>query len=170
MKKFALSLVCLLAISASLLGQNIVGFWKTVDENTKKPQSVVAVYEYQGKYYGRLILTYNSDGSVNDTIYSPRERAPGVIGEPYYAGLDIIWDLQPDGKKFTGGEIMDPEKGRIYGAELWVDEKGNLVVRGKVLFLGRNQTWPKALENDFPQGFKMPNLNELTPVIPKVKG
>lgn len=161
---FYLSLICL--TGNLFCSEDIVGFWKTVDEKTGKPQSVVAIYPYQDKYYGRLIVTFDEGGKIEDTIYQATNRAPGVVGTPFYAGLDIIWNLKPDGKKFIDGEILDPEHGRIYGAEVW--RKGeDLIVRGKVLFLGRNQTWPRAVEEDFPKGFQKPDLTKMTPVIPK---
>ena len=34
----------------------------------------------------------------------------------------------------------DPTKGKVYGCEMW-REGEKLIVRGKIAFLGRNQTW-----------------------------
>lgn len=152
--------------SDSLQEGGIIGFWKTIDEKTGKPQSVVAIYPYNGKYFGRLIVTFDRQGEIEDTIYSATERAPGVVGNPFYAGLDIIWDLKPQGEKFVDGEILDPEHGRVYGAEIWRKDH-NLIVRGKVLFLGRNQTWQPAEDSDFPEPFKKPDLYALVPQIPQ---
>lgn len=164
---FTLS-IFMLAHAFIAADDGIIGFWKTVDEVSGKAQSVVAVYQYDGRYFGRLILSYDKNGSVNDTIYNPRERAPGVVGDPYYMGLDIIFNLKKVGNKYTDGSIIDPQKGNKYGAELWVDEN-NLIVRGKLLFFGRNQTWPPAEQRDFPQGFVLPDISKFVPVIPKVK-
>ena len=146
--------------------EEIKGFWKTVNEHTKKVDSIIAVYPYQGKYYGRIVVTYNDDGSLNDTVDKPKTRAPGVEGDPFYAGLDMIWDLKEQGNKFSNGSIMDPEKGNIYGAEVW-KEGDNLIVRGELLIFGRNQTWLPVLKNEFPENFKVPNLASFVPVIPK---
>ena len=52
----------------------------------------------------------------------------------------MIWDLQKKKDRYTGGEILDPKKGKVYGCEIW-REGDNLIVRGKIAFLGRNQTW-----------------------------
>lgn len=168
MKRIFLFCLCLLFSPAlSLFGDDITGFWKTIDDKTGQPQSIVAIYPYQGKYFGRLIVTFDEKGNIEDTIDKATTKAPGVVGNPYYAGLDIIWDLKPEGGgKFTDGEILDPERGRVYGAEVWRKDN-NLIVRGKVLFLGRNQTWPPAGEADFPPHFKKPDLQALVPVIPK---
>jgi uncharacterized protein (DUF2147 family) len=171
MNKLIVRIVTLLLSIVSInayANDDIVGFWKTIDEVTNTPQSVVAVYKYQDKYYGRLILSYNENGTVQDTIYAPSKRAPGVVGEPYYSGMDIIYNLKKNGNKYTDGNIIDPEKGNRYGAELWVQD-GVLYVRGKLLFFGRNQKWPPAQHSDFPQGFVKPDLTKMVPVIPKLK-
>lgn len=168
-KTFIFSLFFSFLFTLNVLAQDVVGFWKTIDDKTGKPQSIVAIYEYQGKYFGRIIATYNDQGKFKDTIYLAKERAPGVEGNPHYAGMDIIWDLEKDknGSKYKSGSILDPLHGRIYDAEIWV-ENGKLVVRGKILFLGRNQTWPPVNLSEFPQGFKIPELHTLIPAIPTV--
>ena len=168
-KTLMLCLFYLFSFSSALVAQDIVGFWKTIDDETGKAESIVAVYEYQGKYYGRIVATYDENGNINATMYAPGQRAPGVIGNPFYAGLDIIWNLQNDGSRYTDGKILDPEHGRVYGAELWVNNNGDLVVRGKLLFFGRNQTWPPAQDNDFPSNFRKPDLTAFVPSIPRVK-
>ncbi len=170
MKKILLSLLCLFLFNGLQAGQDIAGYWKTIDDKTGKAQSIIAVYPYQGAYYGRIIATYDDKGSgqISDSIYNPQTRAPGVKGNPYYSGMDIIWGLQNNGTRFTNGSILDPEHGKVYGAELWVDQNGNLVVRGKLFFFGRNQTWLPLTQNDYPPNFQLPRLDSLVPSIPQV--
>jgi hypothetical protein len=64
---------------------------------------------------------------------------------------------------------MDPEEGKVYDADLWNDKAGNLVVRGKIWVFGRNQTWPRAVESDFPPNFQKPDLKTMVPKILEVK-
>lgn len=167
MRKIALSLLCLATCFSEAFAESIAGFWKSVDEESGKARSVVAVYEYKGKFYGRLIATYNDEGKIDETIYNPKSRAPGVEGEPYYCGLDFIWDLSPHHGKYKG-KIMDPEKGKVYKAVLWV-ENGNLIVRGELFIFGRNQTWPPADPKDYPPKFTLPNVSTFVPKIPEPK-
>lgn len=167
MKNFILMLVMFVSsFFSGLMAEDIIGFWKTIDDETHKPQSIVAIYEYQNKYYGRLIATYDDNGKINDTIEHPVHRAPAVKGHPFYSGLDFIWDLEKEGPKYVNGVILDPEKGDEYVAEAWI-ENGNLIMRGKILFMGKNQTWPPATDADFPPGFKKPDLKKLVPKIPE---
>lgn len=158
-------LLFLLISCTGLAAQSIAGFWKSIDDETGKPRCVVAVYEYKDMYYGRMIATFDDTGKVKETIYAPKGRAPGVLGNPYYCGLDFIWNLRDRGSKFKG-KIMDPEAGSIYNAELWV-ENGNLIVRGKLLFFGKSQTWLPATQADFPKGFKMPDTAKFVPEVPE---
>ena len=156
-----------LLLFATAFTQSITGFWKSVDDETGLARCVVAVYEYKNLCYGRIIGTYDSTGKMKDSIYHPVARAPGVVGDPPYSGLDIIWDLENGGSSYNG-KILDPENGKVYRAELW-REDDNLIVRGKLLFFFRSQTWLPATAADFPKNFKLPDLKKITPVIPEVK-
>lgn len=160
------TLVFLLIFFTGLTAADIEGFWKTIDEKSGNPRCVVAIYEHNGMYFGRIIGTYDDEGKMKETIYAPKEQAPGIVGNPYFCGLDLIWNLEMQGASFKG-KIVDPEKGNIYNAEVWT-QKGALVVRGKLLFFGRNQEWLPATKTDFPKDFKLPDVKKFVPVIPKV--
>lgn len=163
-----ISLLCFLAFSQGLFAQDVVGFWKTINDKTGKAQSIIAIYENQGKYYGRIVATYDEQEKIRDTIADPKDRAPGVEGEPFYSGLDIMWNLKRNGEKYTDGKIMDPQKGKIYDSEMWT-KNGKLIVRGKIWVFGANQEWVAAQDSDFPPGFKRPDLTQLEPSVPRVK-
>jgi uncharacterized protein (DUF2147 family) len=165
MRSFSFLFFALLA-TFGFTTEDIGGFWKTINEQGEA-QCIIAVYEYDDVYYGRIIGIFNENGVMDDNIYHPNRKAPGVVGTPYYCGLDIIWDLVDAGVKFKG-KILDPEKGNIYNSELWVNSDGNLVVRGKYLMFGRNQTWLPVAESDFPKDFKRPDLAAIVPSVPEV--
>ena len=134
MKKILLTCLLVLSSHIAVAKESVVGFWTTIDDETKTPKSVVQIYEYQGKIFGRVVdLIKNKDAVAK------------INGSPKIKGLDIIWDLEQKGSKYTGGEILDPVKGKVYGCEIW-REGDNLIVRGKIAFLGRNQTWIKNTE------------------------
>lgn len=153
--------------SSCAFTEEITGFWKSINEKSHQPESVVAIYEYKGLYYGRIVATYDKQGKITETLKDPKERAPGVIGNPYYCGLDFIWRLAKKNDRYQG-KIMDPEKGKIYRAALWV-QNGNLIVRGELFIFGRNQTWLPFKDSEFSSGFNKPDVAKFVPVIPKVK-
>lgn len=159
-------ILALFSFCALFAADGISGYWKSVDEKTGQAQCVVVVYPYKDKYYGRIIGTFDDKGKMTESIYSPKDRAPGVIGNPFYCGLDLIWNLRDKGERFKG-KIVDPEEGNIYTAEVWVED-GSLIVRGELFIFGRSQTWPAATAADFPKGFKKPDVAKFIPVIPEV--
>lgn len=107
----------------------VEGYWTTIDDETNTAKSVVQVYEYQGKIYGRVV-----------ELFQNKEAVAKLPDEPKIKGLDVIWDMEKKKDKYTGGKILDPKTGKVYACDLWRDGD-KLIVRGKIAFLGRNQTW-----------------------------
>lgn len=144
MRKIFLGLVMGLLSVSAWANEGVFGYWTTIDDETKEAKSIVRIYEHQGKVYGRVVKV----------LTNPTAKAK-LPGEPLIEGLDIIWDLTKDDDEYSGGEILDPKKGKVYGCALW-REGDNLIVRGKIAFLGRNQVW-------------LPNsdLKDETPLVPR---
>ena len=144
--KYILSLAILMYASLAFAAEDITGLWTTIDDETNEPKSVVQIYKYQGKVYGRVVKLFKNQDKT----------AVGIKGNPKIAGLDILWNLQDEGERFEDGKILDPAKGKIYSSEAWIED-GKLIVRGKIGPFGRNQTWIKnedeglKTENPVPQ-------------------
>jgi uncharacterized protein (DUF2147 family) len=158
-----LSLFTLLVLCSALNAQNVEGFWKRINAKTGNTQCVISIYNYQGKYYGRIIGTFDADGKMKENLYAPEDRAEKVFGSPYYCGMDLLWDLQESGSKYRG-KIVDPRSGKIYDAAIW-NKNGNLIVRGELFFLGKNEVWYPLEEGDFPSDFKAPDLTQFVPMM-----
>ncbi len=103
---------------------------------------------------------------MDDTIYHPKDRAPGIVGNPYYSGLDIVWTTKANQNSKYKGYVVDPTKGKKYTAKLWKDGD-NVILRGEVLIFGKNVTWPPFLEANFTKDFPKPDLSTFIPIIPK---
>jgi uncharacterized protein (DUF2147 family) len=59
-------------------------------------------------------------------------------------GMVIVSGLKKDGNEYTGGEILDPAKGKVYRSKAKLLDGGKkLEVRGYVgaPMFGRSQTW-----------------------------
>ncbi|MBO4295066.1 MAG: DUF2147 domain-containing protein [Alphaproteobacteria bacterium] len=145
MKKILfLMMMCLPCVGFA--SDDVVGYWTTIDDETNSPKSVVQIYEYQGKIYGRVV-----------ELFQNKEAVAELPDKPFIKGLDVIWDMEKNKDKYTGGKILDPKKGKVYDCDLW--RKGDkLIVRGKIAFLGRNQTWeqnttfkPETTESPVPK-------------------
>lgn len=163
-------LILLLAvISATGLtaAESVIGLWRGVDENTGESTMFTYIYEYRGKLYGRMVVTFD-EGIMKDQINKPGDRAELIVGDPFYAGMDIIWEMEDRGNRWKKGQICDPKEGKVYASEMWRDGE-NLIVRGKIGPFGRNQTWQPVRSSDLPPGLDYGNPSSWTPVIPEMK-
>ena len=134
-------LIWLLGARLVLAAESPVGKWNTLDQKTGKVVSEVQIYEQGGKLFGKITsLTEpnNQQGKPKICV-----KCTGADKDKPIIGLVILKDLGPSGDHYKGGTILDPEDGKIYSAEIWV-ENGQLKVRGYVGFVYQTRTWLKA--------------------------
>ncbi|MDZ7665033.1 MAG: DUF2147 domain-containing protein [Desulfotignum sp.] len=126
MKKLLLHILilvvsCFIFNGSALAGAPIEGKWKTIDDETNEPKSIVQIFEKDGQYYGKIIeLFLKPDADPHPTCDKcpdddPRKDQPTL-------GMEIIQDLKPDGDVYSGGTILDPKKGKIYKCKIWAEE------------------------------------------------
>lgn len=136
-KTFLLLFVSFLVGLTTMSAQNITGKWKTIDDETGKPKSIVEISEKDGKIYGKIveILTTKRDAIC--------EKCPGTDKGKPILGLTIIKGLKKDGNEYSGGKILDPTSGKEYKCVIKTNGTDKLDVRGYVGIqaLGRTQTW-----------------------------
>ena len=131
--------ILFIAMTVSGYGQSIVGKWKTIDDESGKPRSIVEIYEEGGKYFGKIVKLFREPGEDPDPIC---EECGDDRKDQKIIGMEIITDLKfnKGDQIYQKGEILDPENGNIYDCKLWIEE-GKLKVRGYLLFFYRTQTW-----------------------------
>jgi uncharacterized protein (DUF2147 family) len=118
-----------------------VGLWQTIDDHTGKPRGLVRIVEANGEYRGRVEKTFPKPGEDPD----PKcEKCAGARYNQPVIGMTILWGLRKQGEEYAGGEILDPEDGKIYRARMRLEDGGKkLDVRGYIGFslFGRSQIW-----------------------------
>jgi len=124
-------------LSISIHAQSVIGRWKTIDDDSNKPKSIVEVYEKNGKIFGRIEKLYLEPGEDPDPVC---DECTDHRKDKKVMGMTIITDMEKDGDEWNGGKILDPENEKIYRCKIWVED-GNLKVRGYIAFLYRTQTW-----------------------------
>lgn len=141
-KLFALAIVgVLVGVTPGLAAEPVTGKWKTVDEKTGKEVSTVELYEQGGKVYGKITgLTEPTDTQGKQKVCT---KCPGADKDSPIVGLVIIKDLSASGDRYKNGTILDPDDGKVYKSEVWVED-GKLKVRGYLGLFYRTQTWLKG--------------------------
>ena len=82
-------------------------------------------------------------GTIVGVERGPDEAIPTDVHGRSQCGLTIITNEKPDTDSTWLGKIMDPRDGGTYQAKLWLDEAGDLNLRGFIGIpqLGATQTW-----------------------------
>lgn len=142
MKKHLLTLIVVLVAGMfSVHAQEVTGKWKTIDDETGEAKSIVEVYEKDGKIYGKVIEILNpAKRDAKCTNCKGADKNKPVLD------LVIIKGLKKDGSEYSGGNILDPTKGKEYKCKISLDGKDKLNVRGYmgISLLGRTQTWTRV--------------------------
>ena len=135
-------MVC--GLAAATAGQSSpAGKWRTVDDATGKPKSVVRIWEENGKFFGNIEEILNGDPDNPQHIC---KHCAGDLKDKPEVGLRILWDMRKDGDEWSGGRILDPHNGKIYRCSMMLENGGKkLRVRGfvGVSLLGRTQYWER---------------------------
>ncbi|MCG8616398.1 MAG: DUF2147 domain-containing protein [Desulfobacterales bacterium] len=136
--------ITLVAAASAWAQTSIIGKWKTIDDETNEPKSIVQIFEKDGKYYGKIVKLFRKPGEDPNPICDDCEDDDDRKNQPI-TGMEIIRDLEKGGEKYEDGTILDPKDGKIYDCKLWVED-GTLKVRGYIAFFYRTQTWHPVAE------------------------
>lgn len=122
----------------------VSGYWQTIDDKTKKPNSIIEVKKKDLFYVGIIAKTY----------VTPEEQrthrcmhCTGAQKDKLILGLTIIEHMSCVNSFCRGGKILDPRNGDLYHATMRVvnDDK-QLRVRGYIgipLF-GKSVIWNRV--------------------------
>ncbi len=122
---------------------SIFGSWKTIDDNTGKPKSIVRLFKKDNKLYGEVIKLFNKLDEDQDPLC---DKCTDHRKDKKVIGMQIISGLRFEDGKWKDGKILDPETGTTYECEIWRD-KEKLNVRGYVFLFFRTQTWVKYVDS-----------------------
>ena len=119
-----------------------VGLWKTIDDATNKPRSLIRISDKNGELIATIekgLLPTDTPNDACDKCTDDRKGKPLI-------GMVIMDGMKAKGDTFEGGHILDPDNGEIYNCKIKLDGTGNkLEVRGfiGVSLFGRSQVWTR---------------------------
>jgi uncharacterized protein (DUF2147 family) len=136
-----LALFALSAMAVHAVEPSPVGLWRTIDDQTGQPKGLVRVREVAGHYEGQIEKAFPKPGEDP----APKcDKCDGARHNQPVLGMTILWGLTQQGDEYQGGEILDPESGKIYRVKMKLTDGGKkLEVRGfiGISLLGRSQIW-----------------------------
>jgi len=140
MKRFVI-LFFLFVFPFYVPAQNILGKWKTIDNETGEEKSIIEIFEDKGKIFGKIIdiLNPKNKDALCDKCKGDEYNTPVL-------GLVLIKCMEKSGNVYKGGTIFDPERGKKYKCRLVIDKDNPdlLQVRGYISFLYVSQYWVRV--------------------------
>lgn len=117
-----------------------IGHWKTIDDATGQPVSIVEVFEQDGKLFARIERKLRAGGESTCSKCTDYRK-----GQPF-SGLVFMRNMTKVKDEYVDGDILDPDNGKIYRCKIRLEAGGaRLVVRGflGVALFGRSQIWER---------------------------
>ena len=141
MKTLIAGLLLAAVAGAAIAQATPAGLWKTIDDKTKAEKSLVRITDAGGVYTGKVekILSDKPDAKCTECTDARKDQP--------VQGMVILRDIKQDASDkglWVGGDILDPNDGKVYKVQLKpVDGGKKLDVRGYIgtPLLGRTQTW-----------------------------
>ena len=138
----AVALAAVLTLPAAWADEpSPVGLWKNIDDVSGKPKALIRITDSKGELEGRIEKLFrpaDQDQNPKCNLCEGANKDQPVIGLLFMSGL------KKSGDEYTGGQIIDPDNGKVYKSKLTLVEGGKKVnVRGYigVPMLGRSQVW-----------------------------
>ena len=128
-----------------------IGTWKTFDDRTGRPRSIVQITEQDGALIGKVIQVLDSPDGPHPLC----KPCQGERKDQPVEGMTILWGAKRRGVSWGDGKILDPENGKIYRVTLTpLDGGEKLNVRGYigVPVIGRSQVWRRQEDKTSPSG------------------
>jgi uncharacterized protein (DUF2147 family) len=143
-RAFAFLFACATVLSVPIVhadDTSPVGLWKNIDDVSGKPKALIRISDNKGELEGRIEKLFRPA----DQDQNPKcARCEGVNKDQPIIGMLFMSGLKKSGDEYTGGQILDPDNGKVYKSKLTLVEGGKKVsVRGYigVPMLGRSQVW-----------------------------
>jgi uncharacterized protein (DUF2147 family) len=128
-------------------GKTVFGYWKAVDKDTGRIQSIFRLWEDKGKLLGKIVKLYPKADGTKQTVCS---ECSGKLKDKPVEGMIFFWNFQRDegsNTKWVDGRVLNPEDGKTYNCEVELSGDGKtLKVFGYIRLLikvGGTSVWQR---------------------------
>jgi uncharacterized protein (DUF2147 family) len=134
------------AATASAGPSQLIGQWRAIDGESDAPYAIV---EFLRTPTGTVsgFLRSVMPGADQPGAALTCEKCTGARKGAPILGMEIIWNLRPEGDRFVDGSIVDPDSGRIYRCLVRVIDKGgrlDLTIYERFAIFGVTEHWERS--------------------------
>lgn len=136
----------LFALSAHAWAGEMAGVWQEYDDKTGKVEALIRIEQLpDGTYEGKIIRLM---ADVVGKEHMVCNNCQGSLHNQPLLGMRILFGMKrKDSLTFEGGEILDPDEGKVYRCRMRLSEDGKtLEVTGYIgiSWFGQSETWKRA--------------------------
>ena len=144
--KSAIASILLFTISTLAWSDELAGLWQEYDDQTGKVEALIRIEKAADNTYEGKIEKLFSDVVANPAKICT--RCTGSLRNQPLLGLRILSGMRrKDRLNFEGGEIVDPDDGKVYQCHIRLLEDGKTIeVTGYIGFnwFGQSEIWRRA--------------------------
>lgn len=144
--KSAIASVLLCTVSTLAWSDELAGVWQEYDDKTGKVEALIRIEKMADNTYEGKIEKLLPDTAENSSKVCT--RCTGSLHNQPLLGMRILSGMKrKDGLNFEGGEIIDPDEGKLYRCKMRISEDGKtLEVTGYVGFgwFGQSEIWRRV--------------------------
>src|SRR5579871_6436435 len=108
-------IMILLAINA-FAANSLTGYWKTLDDKTGRPSSIVLIYSVNNRLFAKIVKPIPLSGEPGLSICT---KCRGSQHNAPIIGLVFMTDMQQvSPNTWSRGRVLDPRNGKAYQATL----------------------------------------------------
>ncbi|MFV0521097.1 MAG: DUF2147 domain-containing protein [Mangrovibacterium sp.] len=141
MKKLLVVCVMLLTSAMCFAQSEVFGVWLN-----ESGESQVEIKKEGSDYVGKVVWLKEPNNPDTNQPWLDNKNKDKSLQSRAVMGLPILHDFtyNAEEKEFEGGKIYDPRNGKNYTGKFWLNEDGNLSVRGYIGFLFATETWTRV--------------------------
>jgi len=136
------------SLMAQTTSDKIIGYYLTLDDDTKKEKSQIQIYKNtNGKYYGKIVWLKEPDENGKPKLdkHNPDEK----LQKRAIMGLEILkgFTYNKSDEEWSNGSIYNPSSGKTYNCYIKFESPTRLKIRGYIgaawMGLGKTAIWTK---------------------------
>lgn len=136
--------LCLFSTSAS--AAELTGLWQEYNDDSEKLEALIRIEKLTDNSYAGKIEKLLPESAGNSALICT--DCPGDFRDRPLTGLRILSGLKRKNRRtFEGGEILDPDDGKLYQCSIRLSEDGNTIeVTGYLSFnwIGHSEIWRRS--------------------------
>ena len=116
-----------------------VGEWRTIDDQSGKPKSIIEITESNGQLTGKIVKLLEGAAEKNCS------KCEGDLQDKPLVGMKVLWGLKKEGDEWSGGKIFNPSDGGTYASKAKLIDGGKVLeVTGKWMVFSKQQKWQRV--------------------------